>query len=57
MYDRSASLGTELFTAAMPTTPRTPRNAERAYITERLHLAVGQADILLFSDFQKLISC
>jgi len=32
------------------------RSAERAYIVERLHLAVGRADVPSFSDFQKLIS-
>jgi len=32
------------------------RLAGRAYIVERLHLAVGQVDIPSFSDFQKLIS-
>jgi len=31
--------------------PRAPRDAER------LHLAVGRVDMLLFRDFQKLISC
>jgi len=40
---------------AMTTTPRAPRDAERAYIAERLHLAVGWMNIPLFSDFPKLI--
>jgi len=32
-------------------TPRALRDAGRAYIFERMHLAMGRADMPLFSDF------
>jgi len=35
-----------LFTVAMATTPRAPRDAGRAYIAERLHLAVSRVALI-----------
>jgi len=52
MYARPASL--ELFTATMATPATHERRgvlAQRAYIAEHLHLAVGWVDMSLFNDF------
>jgi len=67
MYARPAFLGAHgvvycgngyicYATARCRSTPRALKDAGQAYIAKRLHLAMGRADMPLFSDFQKLIS-